>query len=336
MKDLNRIKHAIRRFPEARRRFYRRLIYRRFSSQLGRKVSLTYGVETTTSSLVAPSVYLRLKSSNGYLESLEHHFPSRYLLEEREPSLNVETGAIYRRNLQGPPHYIVESSEWSDELKLLYDESKIKKATHIEGKFARGITQTGFYHIITEELPQILYLSQFKPVFLQGWRGHSLAQEVFATLGVKSLELNGFIKPSQLIFVTRGKDIGYLHPFSLHLLREFRDRVLNDHSNKGPEKIYISRQNSRRSHPLEFEIQRSYLDKGFHIFESQGMSLVEQINFFANCREIVGLHGAGITNAIWSENCKVLELMPRNRVNRCFEWQSFLCNQEYEVKMLPS
>lgn len=336
MRDLNRFKHAMRRLPESRRRFYRRLIYRRMTTQLGRKESLTYGREATEIPLFSPSVYLRLKSSNGYLETLEHLFSSRYVVEEKEPILNVETGAIYKSNLEGSTRYIVESSEWPDELKLLYDESKIKKAVQLEGKFARGITQTGYYHIITEELPQILYLSNFRPVFLQSWRGYSFAQEIFKVLGAKSLESNQFIKPAELIFVTRGQDIGYLHPSNLQLLKEFRDKVINSFSSKGPEKIYVSRQNSRRSHPLELEIQKEFSDRGFHIFESKGLNLIDQINFFANCRELAGLHGAGITNAIWADKCKVIEFMPNNRVNRCFEWQSYLCDQEYQVKTLSS
>lgn len=134
------------------------------TTQLGRKESLIYGREATEIPLFSPSVYLRLKSSNGYLETLEHLFSSRYVVEEKEPILNVETGAIYKSNLEGSTRYIVESSEWPDELKLLYDESKIKKAVQLEGKFARGITQTGYYHILQKSFHRFficLILDQF-------------------------------------------------------------------------------------------------------------------------------------------------------------------------------
>ena len=57
--------------------------------------------------------------------------------------------------------------------------------------------------------------------------------------------------------------------------------------------------------------------------------LQEQIISFSNASVIAGIHGGGLFNAIWSNSCRVLELMPINRINRCFEWQALVHGQTY-------
>lgn len=334
MIDFNRIKHALHRFPESRRRFTRRFFYRKINVRLRKKQSITYALKDLDMRRISTSQTIKLNSSNGYFEVLEHHFVARYSLIERNLLLNSETGGIYRENGRKQKEYITESSEWPEEEKLIFDETRPRRVLELKGKFSRGITQTGYYHIVTEELPQILFLSKFNPTFLQSWRGYEIAEEIYKILGVKSFKTNRFIRPEELYLTTRGKDVGYLHPENLNLLKEFKNLVFENSRKKGPEKIYVSRRNSRRSHPAEKEIQNVYLNKGFHNFDSRGMSIVEQINFFSNCREIAGLHGAGLTNAIWANECKLVEFMPQDRINRCFEWQSFLCNHEYQVNIL--
>ena len=49
-----------------------------------------------------------------------------------------------------------------------------------------------------------------------------------------------------------------------------------------------------------------------------------------DAKKIVGVHGAGLTNTIWSANCSLIELMPTSRINRCIEWQAKIANGKYE------
>jgi capsular polysaccharide biosynthesis protein len=113
-------------------------------------------------------------------------------------------------------------------------------------------------------------------------------------------------------------------------LREFKSNILEDKEAK-TEKIYVSRSKSRRSIPSENVIENYLRDRGFRIVHAEDFSLLDQIEIFTNAKLVIGIHGAGLSHALWSENCNLIELMPINRVNRCFEWQTLICGGDYRV-----
>ena len=94
--------------------------------------------------------------------------------------------------------------------------------------------------------------------------------------------------------------------------------------------IYISRSRTRRSAFWEKDLEAHLLKKGFQIVYAEDYSIVDQIELFRDAKNIVGVHGAGLTNAIWSTNCSVIELMPTSRINRCIEWQAKIANGKYQ------
>ena len=99
---------------------------------------------------------------------------------------------------------------------------------------------------------------------------------------------------------------------------------------KGSQKFYISRSRTRRSAFWEKGLETYLLKKGFQIVYAEDYSIVGQIELFRDAKNIVGVHGAGLTNAIWSANCSLIELMPTSRINRCIEWQAKIANGKYE------
>ena len=48
---------------------------------------------------------------------------------------------------------------------------------------------------------------------------------------------------------------------------------------------------------------------------------------------VIAPHGGAITNMIYSKEASLLEVMPRERINRCFEWQSLVCSHDYAVHL---
>jgi capsular polysaccharide biosynthesis protein len=63
---------------------------------------------------------------------------------------------------------------------------------------------------------------------------------------------------------------------------------------------------------------------------AENLTFKEQIDLFSKVETLIGVHGAGLTNGIWTPQAKMIELMPSDRINRCFEWQSNLLGSEYE------
>jgi capsular polysaccharide biosynthesis protein len=60
------------------------------------------------------------------------------------------------------------------------------------------------------------------------------------------------------------------------------------------------------------------------------------MQYFANISHIAGISGAGLVNGLWGKKPKMLEIMPLDRINRCFEFMCSISGQEYESFIFPS
>ena len=129
--------------------------------------------------------------------------------------------------------------------------------------------------------------------------------------------------------VSKEKDLGYLHPKNSNIIKDMKKNLIFP-SLKNKSKFYISRTGSTRSLKQENEIQQIFSELGFIVIYPEKLSLQEQIIAFANASVIAGIHGGGLFNATWSNSCKVIELMPINRINRCFEWQALVQGHSYD------
>ena len=98
----------------------------------------------------------------------------------------------------------------------------------------------------------------------------------------------------------------------------------------GP-KIYISRRRSRRRRLGGEELLEMGLrEKGFTVLHCEELSFREQIRVFHEAETVVGTHGAGFSNLVWSEApCRVIEIFPRNYILDCFAWLSFSLGFDY-------
>jgi capsular polysaccharide biosynthesis protein len=120
--------------------------------------------------------------------------------------------------------------------------------------------------------------------------------------------------------------IGYLHKEDRKLIQSI---IQSDHQKT--KKIYVSRLNSSRSIPGERELEIELTKRDFIVLHAEELSYNEQVNMFSNAKLVVGPHGAGMVNAIYSgQEAHILEIMPRSRFNRCIEWQSAICGQTYD------
>lgn len=92
-----------------------------------------------------------------------------------------------------------------------------------------------------------------------------------------------------------------------------RSALMRDHSNlnSGTEKVYISRSMASKRRILNEEKLLECVDSyGFKVVHSEKLSFEEQIDLFSNVSQIIGAHGAGLTNMLFSNHCSVVELFP--------------------------
>jgi hypothetical protein len=75
-------------------------------------------------------------------------------------------------------------------------------------------------------------------------------------------------------------------------------------------KIYIVRKrNTERSVANEKKLIARLVTEGFVAIDLEKLSLLEQVKLFQSVRIVVAAHGAGLSNIIFSQNVKVVELM---------------------------
>lgn len=74
-------------------------------------------------------------------------------------------------------------------------------------------------------------------------------------------------------------------------------------------KVFISRSDaSRRRLQNRTEIMNHLQKYGFESYELSKMSFLQQVKLFSQAEEVIGIHGAGFANLIFSSNCTVTEI----------------------------
>ncbi len=92
------------------------------------------------------------------------------------------------------------------------------------------------------------------------------------------------------------------------ILNYLNEKFIPKHKEiKLPQKIYIDRKDSKSNHRHlrkiinEEEVKNYLTKKGFSIIVLSELSFLDQINLFSNAKQIIGLHGAGFANLVFSK-----------------------------------
>lgn len=107
------------------------------------------------------------------------------------------------------------------------------------------------------------------------------------------------------------KDEESLKDFFLYM-RSFINFNNTEYKNK---KIIINRENTRRLDPYTID---DFIQKGYEEVFFERMKIQDQIDIFANCSEIVAVHGAALVNLIFSKNNLKITEIGINYNDSCF------------------
>jgi capsular polysaccharide biosynthesis protein len=129
----------------------------------------------------------------------------------------------------------------------------------------------------------------------------------------------------------RASDSWFIHPNDQERLFHLGEQLeLKSRNQTGQDLIYISRVNSPRSLPGESQLEDLLRNKGFFIAHSESVPWKDQISLFRHAKVVVGPHGAGLSNLVFSQpEPTLVELTNGFHYNRCFEWITHVVGQTY-------
>lgn len=100
---------------------------------------------------------------------------------------------------------------------------------------------------------------------------------------------------------------------------------------KYPLRILVSRSDSGHRRIInEDELYKELKPLGFSRVSLTGMTFQEQIDIFSHAEVIMGIHGAGLSNIVFSNpGTKLIEIFPSSYVNSCFRVVALHCKMKY-------
>ena len=328
-----RIRHAQKRPRDAFRRIFRRSALRLLRVDFSKQTEIQYvELGLYNSAIISKQAVTPAKEFNFQTHGsmFGHNFDSKFVIEISNALVNTESNLIYiSEKTKNSFNLLKESSSWPTEQVLLNAERPKYKSIEKISRASLGLPNNGFYHWLSEDLPDFLIYQQDLPVL--NYKNSSITnRKIMEVLGKTIIQCDKWVIVENLTFITKGQNLGYLHPVGAQVLKKFAsDNATNKLSRN--EKIYVSRSKSRRSLPSENAIESYLLGLGFRIVHAEDLSFFDQMEIFSRAKLVIGIHGAGLSHALWAKNCNLIELMPINRVNRCFEWQTLICEGVYQL-----
>lgn len=222
--------------------------------------------------------------------------------------------------------FIAESSSWLA-LRQFYSwpQPKVRvPGSKLPGEFI-FLPSNGYYHWLIEDLPVFLKSLAVAPRarVLVPRTTPSYVCEVTALIDNDIVYIDSPVRVERLVMTGKtggmGSPVAGLtpHPADVAVLRDFFAKHLEPGS-RG-RKLYLSRVGQKRSPANEAALQAEIEKQGFELFNGTGMSLLAQIALFSSARQLIGMHGAALSNVVWApEGVDVCEIFSSGYMPSCY------------------
>ena len=176
------------------------------------------------------------------------------------------------------------------------------------------------YHTLLDNLPRLMAIS--RPPFtdlakikllydgtLSDLEAFLLPKLLPSNVQLVQVELDALIRLESLLFTpfkTRNY-AGYLPRCYVDL---FRSSVFPGRPPRADRRIIIKRSGAtgRRGLENEADVLRALASLGFRGYVLENLSFKEQVDLFYDAEVVIGVHGAGLANLLFTPHCKVVEL----------------------------
>lgn len=263
---------------------------------------------------------------DGVLVPISKTFEPKELFYLRDAILDTKTGYIFLEENTSEFTFFESSSEWPKNfVKPLISLPKNSQLKNVLSASV-GFPNINYFHLTTHWLANAIRLSRDAHPLVLSPYSHKFSSEIIALFDLRKIEVTSRWIRVQDLAVMNPSPLGYLHPMDVKIIKSgVRSK------GSGERKIYVSRKHSSRSIPGESMLETKLIERGFLVMYAENYSYEEQVRLFSEAKFILGPHGAGLVNAIYSATTvHILEIMPEWRFNRCIEWQAGVCGHKYE------
>ena len=229
----------------------------------------------------------------------------------------------------------VDSQYWSwDDLSYRW---KLKRLRRRSGRWLAlsCIFATGFHEWLTYCLPRIDLAARagladdtsfLLPFGASRWHWDSLEALGFARERGVAFD-GGHWELERLVFPSLPSDRPV--EWACEWLRGARLSTASEPSR--PTRLYVSRRKARLRRVLNEDEILAYLEPlGFVPYCLEDLPFGEQAGLLARAEAVIGPHGAGLTNCVFSPpGCVVIEFMHPLYAYPCFYWQATACGHRY-------
>jgi hypothetical protein len=198
-----------------------------------------------------------------------------------------------------------------------------------------------YYHFLVEDLPALLVSLAvardtlgLDPGVLTVRERHRYVSDALATVAAPVHEA-----AHTPVYVDRlvasGYEAAQVHPSSIAILREHFSVT----EEAGDRLLYVSRMGFRRSSTWELDLIHALTGRmpELEVIDGHRMSLREQIATFSQAALVIGPHGAGLTNVVFSPKAaRVIEISTPENCDDHFWRLAALRGQAYTSLAVPS
>lgn len=226
-----------------------------------------------------------------------------------------------------------------------------KKIDKVIASLIQDASGKNYAHWLLDILPKLEILNKIFPIddidyFLLPELKYNFQFETLKILNIpldKTLnsKYNRHIQAKKLIIIdhpwyfknTVHNEMENIHEWSIKWLRNKFLKFAN--SSISDVKIFIDRSDSEFNHCQivnSEEVWNFLKNKGFKRLKLNSINFEEQVNLFNSAKIIVGAHGAGLANTIFSKiNTKVIEIRPNNHNNQFIKKISKVNNLNHKI-----
>jgi hypothetical protein len=258
---------------------------------------------------------------NFYEVEKNHVFPKAYLCFLENARIVNESGVVISSDNKVFDEFTIEYGKKVEENDIF--KSYIDKPQIIKGCLATITSPdiSGYFHWIFDSLPRLKLIAEVadKIDFLI----------IPCSLGKSQIDTLAFLGfPEEKLLRIKDRDNIYCEKLFVPCLPVeqrrmskwvcdfLRDSFLPQQIMKPSRLIYISRKDALYRKIINENEVEDYLQKiGFEIIQMSGLSFLDQAKICAESRIVVGPHGAGLSNTVFCQKAKILEIFSPSYVH---------------------